>query len=365
MKYNAFISYAHSADNKLAQALQTALHKFAKPWYKKRHLEIFRDESSLSASPHLWDNIVTALRQSEYLIILASTDSEQSKWVNKEVEFWLENKSLDTILIVLTEGDIKWDEVNNCFLNPDHNAIPQCLDDKFQSEPFYVDLRQSKSEDGLSLENPIFKKEILKLAAKLHNTLPIDLAGDEVTAHKKMMLLRNGAITLLVLFLIAALAAAGIANQNQNEALKQKKIAEDKTILADNNLKRFQELKKTSLGSKYQGGIVFQWNDNTGKHGVIAAEKDLPGLYDWKSADIACQTLNLNGYGDWFLPTREEISVLFANRHLVGGFDSGYYWSWTNYKGDSLNAFFQSFVHGDRLTTRKTKQMHVRAVRAF
>jgi hypothetical protein len=39
--YNAFISYNHAADGTLAPALQSALHRFAKPWYKLRALRVF------------------------------------------------------------------------------------------------------------------------------------------------------------------------------------------------------------------------------------------------------------------------------------------------------------------------------------
>jgi len=60
MKYNAFISYSHAADGKVAPTLQSALEKFAKPWFKLRSLNVFRDEASLSASPHLWANIQVA-----------------------------------------------------------------------------------------------------------------------------------------------------------------------------------------------------------------------------------------------------------------------------------------------------------------
>jgi hypothetical protein len=37
-RYNAFMSYSHEADkaDKLAPALQTALHRFAKPWFRLR-----------------------------------------------------------------------------------------------------------------------------------------------------------------------------------------------------------------------------------------------------------------------------------------------------------------------------------------
>lgn len=224
--YNAFISYSHVADDKFAPSLQDALQKFAKPWYKKRNLEIFRDESSLSASPHLWGNITNALDKAEYLVLLASAESERSKWVNKEVEYWLEHKSIDNILIALTEGEMIWDDDKNCFLHPDKNSLPPALDYKFDSEPFYIDLRQSKTEKDLSLDNPIFKKEILKLAAKLHNKSPNDLASDEVTVHRKMILLRNAAVSVLTLLLVAAIGAYWIANKNR--------------ITAENNLKAFK-----------------------------------------------------------------------------------------------------------------------------
>lgn len=224
--FNAFISYSHAVDDKFAPALQDGLQKFAKPWYKKRNLEIFRDESSLSASPHLWNNITKALDESEYFILLASTESERSKWVNKEVQYWLKHKSIDNVLIALTEGKMEWDNENNCFLNPDSNSLPPVLDDKFDSEPFYIDLRQSKTEKDLSLDNPIFKKEILRLAAKLHGKRPNDLASHEVAVHRKMILVRNAAICMLVVLLVAAIGAYTIANKNR--------------ITAENNLKAFK-----------------------------------------------------------------------------------------------------------------------------
>jgi hypothetical protein len=52
--YDGFISYSHAADDLLAPRLQAGLQRFAKPWWKRRVLRIFRDESSLSANPHLW-----------------------------------------------------------------------------------------------------------------------------------------------------------------------------------------------------------------------------------------------------------------------------------------------------------------------
>jgi hypothetical protein len=251
--YNAFISYSHTADDKFAPALQVALQKFAKPWYKKRNLEIFCDESSLAVSPHLWNNITKALDQSEHFILLASPASENSKWVNREIEYWLDHKSIDTLLIALTDGTIEWNNENNCFLNPDNNSLPPALDYKFDSEPFYIDLRFSRTEEDISLDNLIFKKEVLKLAAKLHGKQPNDLASEEVTIHRKMILLRNTAISILCIFLASAIVLALFANKMRIEANNKTEEAKNNATEASNNLKKF---KLEEFERNFKNGII-------------------------------------------------------------------------------------------------------------
>ena len=61
MIYDGFISYSHAAGGLLAPRLQAGLQRFAKPWWKRRAVRIFRDESSLSANPHWWSSITEAL----------------------------------------------------------------------------------------------------------------------------------------------------------------------------------------------------------------------------------------------------------------------------------------------------------------
>ena len=124
---NGFISYSHSADEKLAGALQSSLERFAKPWYKIRNLNIFQDYSSLSASPDLWKTIQQALSDAEYFIYLASPEAAASKWVQKELTFWLDNKSFETIIIVITGGSLMWNDEKNCFLQTDNNCLTVCL----------------------------------------------------------------------------------------------------------------------------------------------------------------------------------------------------------------------------------------------
>ena len=107
--YDAFISYSHALDKPIAATLQTAIQRLGKPWYRRRALRIFRDDTSLSATPHLWPSIEQALARSRYLILLISPQSAASPWVGKEVAYWLANKSIDTFLMAVTDGEVGWD----------------------------------------------------------------------------------------------------------------------------------------------------------------------------------------------------------------------------------------------------------------
>ena len=106
MVYDGFISYSHAADDLLAPRLQAGLQKFAKPWWKRRAVRIFRDESSLAANPHLWSSITEALDTSGWFVLLLSPDAASSEWVGKEIEHWKATKPADRILPVVTDGAI-------------------------------------------------------------------------------------------------------------------------------------------------------------------------------------------------------------------------------------------------------------------
>jgi hypothetical protein len=94
--YDAFISYSHAKDKPIAAALQSAVQRLGKAWYQRRALRVFRDDTSLSATPHLWPTIEQALEQSRFLIVLASPEAAASPWVGKEIAYWLEHKSAET-----------------------------------------------------------------------------------------------------------------------------------------------------------------------------------------------------------------------------------------------------------------------------
>ena len=68
------------------------LQSLAKPWYRRRALRVFRDQTSLSASPELWSAIEAALAQARFFVLLASPEAAASRWVDQEVRWWRENR---------------------------------------------------------------------------------------------------------------------------------------------------------------------------------------------------------------------------------------------------------------------------------
>src|SRR3954447_8767296 len=157
MPYSAFMSYSHSADGTLARALQSALHRFAKPWYKLRALHIFRDQTNLAVNPALWSSIREALDQSQFLILLASPEAAISPWVAREVEYWIGRNGPSHTLIVLTGGTLQWDSSALCFRPEGTNALPASLLHGFAEEPFFLDLRWVREgATRLSLREPRF-----------------------------------------------------------------------------------------------------------------------------------------------------------------------------------------------------------------
>src|SRR5215204_6453085 len=115
VSYDAFISYSHAKDKSVAAALQSVVQRLGKPWYRRRALRVFRDDTSLSATPSLWPAIEQALAQSRYLILLASPEAAASPWVGKEVAYWLDHKGADTLLIAFTDGTLAWDNAAGDF----------------------------------------------------------------------------------------------------------------------------------------------------------------------------------------------------------------------------------------------------------
>ncbi len=226
MAFDAFISYSHAADGRLAPALQSGLQQFARPWNRMRAIRVFRDKTGLSVTPGLWSAIVAALDSSDHFILLASPAAANSNWVAKEVEHWLARGLAQRLLIVLTDGDIVWDAVAGDMDWNRTNALPGVLRGKFHEEPFWIDLRWALHDEQLSLRNAKFQSAVADLSATLRG-IPVDQLKDEdVKQHRKATTLRRAAVAGLVTLSIGLLAAAAIALRQQGLAEQNARAAQ-------------------------------------------------------------------------------------------------------------------------------------------
>lgn len=154
-RYKAFISYSHR-DRKAAEWLHRALETYRAPRAlasADRSLRpIFRDRDELSASADLNQVIRDALDLSDALIVLCSSASAASRWVEQEVAYFLKNGGPERILCVITPDTPPTTALGEILPPSLRAALPAGV------EPLAVDLRPDA--DGKRLAR-------LKIAARL------------------------------------------------------------------------------------------------------------------------------------------------------------------------------------------------------
>lgn len=166
--------------------------------------------------------------------------------------------------------------------------------------------------------------------------------------------------------------------------------------------KQFNETSVHTIGESYGGGIVFYVYDG-GKHGLIASTSDQSVGVQWYNGTyrytgtagdglaagamntvsiVAAQladnqtenfaaricadysiTVGGTTYGDWYLPSKYELNLLFLQRAAVGGFAFTDYWCSTENNANS--AWSQYFFDGFQSEYVKNGTCNVRAIRGF
>jgi hypothetical protein len=149
-----------------------------------------------------------------------------------------------------------------------------------------------------------------------------------------------------------------------------------------------------AVGQSHAGGVIF-YLDETGEHGLAAAPIDQGSTVGWFNGEYVvtgatgigigtgqantsaivnaqgegnyaaslCDQLVLNGFDDWFLPSKNELDALYLSKAVVSGFSEDFYWSSTEHGEGS--AWEQVFNTGAQYNANKNFHIRVRAVRAF
>lgn len=151
-----------------------------------------------------------------------------------------------------------------------------------------------------------------------------------------------------------------------------------------------------TIGESYGGGIVFYVYDG-GKHGLIAAPSDQSTGASWYNTGYGAVNATANGinggirntnnatavyqagtyaaqlcatytggnYADWYLPSRYELSLLYLQKTVVGGFTDNRYWSSLELSPPNARAASIWFLNGVQADHDKSTAFYVRAIRAF
>ena len=156
-----------------------------------------------------------------------------------------------------------------------------------------------------------------------------------------------------------------------------------------------------AIGNLAHGGIVF-YVEPCGTKGLVAATEDQSDAIKWRGgstdyatmarghelyagkmntsiiiavhsakddfddhAALICANYTGGDFGDWYLPSRGELKLMYDNLHTqsLGGFANTWYWS--SSEGNAFTAWKFSFDSGGTTNFNKNDTYRVRAVRAF
>ncbi|HMB61184.1 MAG TPA: TIR domain-containing protein, partial [Xanthomonadales bacterium] len=215
--YRAFISYSH-ADEAWAEWLHHQLESYRVPKHlvgregehgvvPARLVPVFRDRDELSTGNNLTGKILTALEQSEAMIVLCSPASAASRWVNEEIRQFRALGRENRIFCVLVDGDSK------ASITPS-NALPPALFESAtdqQFEPLAADPR--KWADGKYLAK-------LKLIAGLLGVRLDELRQRDLKRRRKWQAV-TGLAVIAALTLTAVAVISTISQRHEREKAEQ------------------------------------------------------------------------------------------------------------------------------------------------
>lgn len=212
--YNAFISYRHHPEDiRVATEIHRALEHYRIPKAVRKNqkgsMRLFRDKDELPITSNLSDDIFRALENSDFLIVICSTHTKESLWVQREIETFLKTHSYDKVLTVLVDGE-------------PYDTIPEILQFREEVDPDTGEVKRVPIEP-LSCDWRVGKKaahreELPRLAAAL-----LHCGYDELRQRQRQYKMRR----MVTFFSVALVASVSLMAYFLYTSIKIQRANED------------------------------------------------------------------------------------------------------------------------------------------
>lgn len=248
MKYDAFISYSRIVDTESAKALQLALSRFDKSFFGTRSSRIFVDTPDSTPTDSLPTKLTDALERSKYFILLASPEAARSQLIEEELSRWLSIRPIETVIIVLTSGeitsDVRGDELREL------NSLPPILRRALEGRPIsHIDLRWARGVKNFQ-DRYQFLDTVAQIAAVLQGVSKDTVLDTYTNRARKLKRVTVAMSLVLVLMTIGSTMSA-------TYALRQVKLAQQALVSAQESkmiAQRQSEIaeKERAIAMQYQ-----------------------------------------------------------------------------------------------------------------
>ncbi len=231
LPFRAFISYSTDPDYHLSQRVESFIETFHRlktpPGITLKAVQVCRDGSDFSIQRALKEAsgstkgvveslIESYLAESEYLVVLCSSQTPRSRYVGFEIDWFLKNKGWERVLLAVTEG-------KDPATNPEEVFPQAVIEAGLHRKPFY-DFRGFKGHAAKGwIKVRDSEEELANLAAFLHEgtsgrLMPIWQREAVRKARKQRMVFAGAAV--------AFAAIAGVAFWQRSLATKARDRAE-------------------------------------------------------------------------------------------------------------------------------------------
>ena len=234
VEYAAFISYRHlprdaEAAKQVQKAIETyrlprgASHSLCQETRARRLGKCFRDEDELAASHSLPESIKTALAKSHTLVLICTPETQESKWVQREVETFVALHGRERVICVLAGGDSASSipDLLKTRMIADANGTMRNM----PAEPLAADLRPESASKH--------KAEMLRIIAAVAG-----LGYDDLRRREQARKRRRIGIGAIAAVAIVAVVAAAIM---QFQSIRQTALAEESKSLAAQALAQYEQ----------------------------------------------------------------------------------------------------------------------------